>query len=376
MRRRLSRAIPVALDVDWTVCITGMQRGDAVKTRLSYRDLRLFLAIASTLAVSGASVPAHGPRTPAASSTGDSGEARRESQGLDVVAVSQSADTLALSAHSSSTAVVVAETAADGNETQVETAVGAGMVVVGDGEAEADAHADAELEAAADRTMTHATMHDESLSGSLLDDLLLAELIRVAPSPHLPPSPVPRISMIESLSFTASTPGLCLCVIDDCQGRDLPLLEASITDTRVTHKVNGSGPLDLQGRTAVSLRVSVESYNTALSGWEPLLEPWRVDATRVTRCGRRDWTVHAEHPLEFTLTPVCLASLLATSRRWQTDFEQATALTRRDLFVPYVMHNISGCPLRFWCCIGSQQLPEQRVIDPGQSLVSHAHIYY
>ena len=60
---------------------------------------------------------------------------------------------------------------------------------------------------------------------------------------------------------------ICVCVIDDCRDSDVPLLELSLSQLALEQEVDGGG-------TARCILAS-DYYNRVLSGWEPVIEPWR-----------------------------------------------------------------------------------------------------
>lgn len=69
-------------------------------------------------------------------------------------------------------------------------------------------------------------------------------------------------------NFKVETDSVCLCIIDDCQDADVPLLEFLLT--RLELKA------DLEKKSGLSTStLSVHYYNRLLSGWEPFIEPWR-----------------------------------------------------------------------------------------------------
>lgn len=61
---------------------------------------------------------------------------------------------------------------------------------------------------------------------------------------------------------------LNVCIIDDCQDSDVPLLELSLAHLFFKKDIH------LHSGEALCL-FSLDYYNRFLSGWEPFLEPWR-----------------------------------------------------------------------------------------------------
>lgn len=64
---------------------------------------------------------------------------------------------------------------------------------------------------------------------------------------------------------------LCLCIIDDCMDADVPLLEINLRETYISQE------LDLAYSGESKFFFSTGYYNRALSGWEPIIEPWRCN---------------------------------------------------------------------------------------------------
>ncbi len=68
--------------------------------------------------------------------------------------------------------------------------------------------------------------------------------------------------------FQVKTDSFNVCIIDDCQDSDVPLLELSLV-----HLFFKKDIPTLSGEA--SCLFSVDYYNRLLSGWEPFVEPWR-----------------------------------------------------------------------------------------------------
>lgn len=69
---------------------------------------------------------------------------------------------------------------------------------------------------------------------------------------------------------------IIFCIIDDCGDVDVPLLELSLDHLRLRQSVGlrgADGQADSNG--SLECRISNDYYNRVLSGWEPVIEPWR-----------------------------------------------------------------------------------------------------
>jgi hypothetical protein len=120
--------------------------------------------------------------------------------------------------------------------------------------------------------------------------------------------------------FVIVSSAVALCIIDDCQGRDVPLMEMKghnlMLQARLftlpdftEFKVEGSG--DIQ----------VDYYNTALSVWEPLLERFFATLNGTYKSESTDNApkfeidLFADDRLEFTVTPSLARNFLSAARR-------------------------------------------------------------
>lgn len=75
---------------------------------------------------------------------------------------------------------------------------------------------------------------------------------------------------------------ISICIIDDCGDSDVPLLELCFSDIQLYQllpelNLNEPDPLHPQGSLHCTL--ASDYYNRVLSGWEPVLEPWKYGFT-------------------------------------------------------------------------------------------------
>lgn len=188
-----------------------------------------------------------------------------------------------------------------------------------------------------------------------------------------------RAGVVDSMSASLLSGGVCLCIIDDCEGRDLPLVEIKVSNLDFSYR-HGDGPSPQAARLQGQL--SCDYYNAALTCWEPFFEPWRVQVALTTQiissvpprnaAVRQLWTVTAPARLEMNITPALVSSLSTTYVSWQADFSLHQPLVERDRFVPYRLLNATGCPLVFWTLVrASKSGPEFRSegidLDPDQA---------
>ncbi|XP_070561460.1 LOW QUALITY PROTEIN: intermembrane lipid transfer protein VPS13D-like [Ptychodera flava] len=144
---------------------------------------------------------------------------------------------------------------------------------------------------------------------------------------------------------------VCICLIDDCKDCDVPLAELSLNNPYFLQRLHD----DREGHAHFSL--SGEYYNRNFSGWEPFLEPWRCnlkwkEQPSVENSPRR-LVVHidAQECLDFNLTSSLMELYSNTKKQWTEDYYNMTSLSseqkRRQPFVPYALRNHTGCKLEF-----------------------------
>ncbi|CAH0718677.1 unnamed protein product, partial [Brenthis ino] len=194
-----------------------------------------------------------------------------------------------------------------------------------------------------------------------------------------------------------------LCVIDDCLDSDVPLLEVALNELQVEQDLRnveesfedpllvstpsgGVGPLAIlgsanteaggdggRGEEAVGAgggclraQLSVDYYNRILSGWEPVIEPWRFSAlwehtlsSGLARA-RVQLDVRSADTLDTNLTSALVDLVRLVRTNWTADYyapqpassEQSpkgspAGHRRRSPFVPYALRNLTGHRLWF-----------------------------
>lgn len=69
-----------------------------------------------------------------------------------------------------------------------------------------------------------------------------------------------------------------ICIIDDCGDADVPLLEVSLAQLSLKQSMKSS-EYNLEGNSgrhgALECFFASDYYNRVLSGWEPIIEPWK-----------------------------------------------------------------------------------------------------
>ncbi|XP_041977291.1 vacuolar protein sorting-associated protein 13D [Aricia agestis] len=229
----------------------------------------------------------------------------------------------------------------------------------------------------------------------------LARWARDAPTQvRPPPEPTSRSLRLVQVSAECVT----LCVIDDCLDSDVPLLEVTLADLHLDQDLRkaeesfedpllvstpsgGGGALpgvEVARRGAGGGRVrgvlSVDYYNRALSGWEPVVEPWRADAwweytlcSSLTRA-RLQLELSSADLLNINITSALVDLLALVRTNWTADYYAPQAPRgspkgspaghrRRSPFVPYALHNLTG--QRLWFTTLTTAVDEVR--DSGET---------
>lgn len=70
---------------------------------------------------------------------------------------------------------------------------------------------------------------------------------------------------------------ISLCIIDDCGDADVPLLELSLSEMSLLQSliVDNLNGFEEEKRGALECVLTSDYYNRFLSGWEPIIEPWK-----------------------------------------------------------------------------------------------------
>lgn len=79
-----------------------------------------------------------------------------------------------------------------------------------------------------------------------------------------------------NILFQVKANCISICIIDDCGDSDVPLLEVSLSDLelrQVIPKLDVNNPAPSCAYLHCSLAGNY--YNRVLSGWEPIIEPWK-----------------------------------------------------------------------------------------------------
>lgn len=193
---------------------------------------------------------------------------------------------------------------------------------------------------------------------------------------------------------------ISICVIDDCKDADVPLLELSVTGLDLRQELTGSDVVlrnEIGGFKAGNLKGSFSSdyYNRALSGWEPLIEPWNCEANwsyslgqNGTQSNRLHLTINSEDQLKLNITSTIVELYQLVHENWTQDYYNSnmnnkmiaspTGIRRRTPFIPFALKNETGLKLWFTTLVSSPGgVPRTEVlthaetkwnsVEPGQT---------
>ncbi|CAH0702102.1 unnamed protein product [Spodoptera exigua] len=225
--------------------------------------------------------------------------------------------------------------------------------------------------------------------------------LRAQPPQAPPPQPKPSTSIWPLKAVQVAADCITLCVIDDCLDSDVPLLEVSLSDLHVDQdlrKIEESfedpmlvstpagpgGAIVARGSGAgggrLAALLTVDYYNRTLSGWEPVVEPWRFETsweytlTSELSLGRVQVEVASTEVLNTNVTSSLIELAELVRANWTADYyaPQSSATQeqspkgspsghrRRSPFVPYALRNHTGHRLLFTTLVTtSDELREQ-----------------
>ncbi|XP_022090239.1 vacuolar protein sorting-associated protein 13D-like isoform X2 [Acanthaster planci] len=157
---------------------------------------------------------------------------------------------------------------------------------------------------------------------------------------------------LEIAGIEVRAGSVSICLIDDCKDSDVPLIEVMLQNLHVFQKM-----LPNRQGTASGTLLG-DYYNRSLSGWEPFIEPWKLNVEWL----QQDET--AEYPekvfvqckvndrLDLNLTSALMNLYSNTKKNWTEDYyktgtKEGLPARHRSPFVPYALRNLTGCNLWF-----------------------------
>ncbi|XP_058818048.1 intermembrane lipid transfer protein Vps13D isoform X2 [Topomyia yanbarensis] len=200
---------------------------------------------------------------------------------------------------------------------------------------------------------------------------------------------------IEAIELKAAC--ISICVIDDCRDADVPFVELSLSKLDLRQELgqctmiaNGSEQDPTNAIEAFSTTFSgfkagrmtgvfaSDYYNRALSGWEPLIEPWKAEAqwgyslgqTGASR-NRLNLKIESNDTLRLNITSTSIDLYQLVKENWTQDYYNSTNLAckspvnyrRRTPFVPFAIKNDTGVKLWYTTIVSTETSRSSTVTD-------------
>ncbi|XP_039449054.1 intermembrane lipid transfer protein Vps13D isoform X2 [Culex pipiens pallens] len=213
---------------------------------------------------------------------------------------------------------------------------------------------------------------------------------------------------IEAIELKA--PCISICVIDDCRDADVPFVELSLSKLDLRQEMGQCTAVfthgnEQEGSTAVEAFSTTfagfkagrmtgvfasDYYNRSLSGWEPMIEPWKVEAqwgyslgqTGASR-NRLNLKIESNDTLRLNITSTLIDLYQMVKANWVQDYYNSSVnaankspvnYRRRTPFVPFAIKNDTGVRLWYITMVSSDTLrssaltvPDTQwtMVDPG-----------
>ncbi|KAI6181931.1 hypothetical protein M3Y98_00882500 [Aphelenchoides besseyi] len=149
----------------------------------------------------------------------------------------------------------------------------------------------------------------------------------------------PSAINIRAVEFKA--PNLSVWLLDDSQGVALPLARLVLKQLNANYHV--------ADRMDSNFQFSVDYFNQRLFGWEPLVEPWRIDSF----LWQQTSSTTVDCPLDLNVTPTFVQQVKHFAAKWTTikrDLEsdlRSSCVRQRSDHLPYLIRNETGSSLLF-----------------------------
>ncbi|XP_028393538.1 vacuolar protein sorting-associated protein 13D-like [Dendronephthya gigantea] len=202
-------------------------------------------------------------------------------------------------------------------------------------------------------------------------------LLNATPS-TAPVKPAGAENKSKLSGFQIRANSVCVCLIDDCGDNDVPLTELLLQHLYFWYELHGVSDSSAQ------CTLTAEYYNRSVSGWEPLVEPWKCQVhwqkqrRTVNSPENLLVKVDAADRLDLNITSSLISMIQTTLKNWSDDYYGPAFLdpssNKRDAgpqqddaqsesnssdvptlghfrkrapFVPFLLQNQTGCSLHF-----------------------------
>lgn len=171
-----------------------------------------------------------------------------------------------------------------------------------------------------------------------------------------------KISAIEVKANCIS-----ICIIDDCGDSDVPLLELSFSELNLLQllpEINLNDPINSEG--SLECILASDYYNRVLSGWEPIIEPWRCKLgwnkglSSTLQRNRLNVKLQSRDILNVNITSTLTELYSQVKENWTMDYYNvketekcqnktlsSPGFRRRSPFIPFALKNETGSTLYF-----------------------------
>lgn len=153
---------------------------------------------------------------------------------------------------------------------------------------------------------------------------------------------------------------ICLCIIDDCRDADVPVIELNLFDLMFIQKFLSSS----EGYG--NFGFSADYYNRALSGWEPVMEPWKCSIKwkhqpiQSKSSTKLMFNIASNDAINLNITSSLIELFNTVKKNWTeeywninnrskdaVDMNSPGCYRRRSPFMPFALKNDAGCKLWF-----------------------------
>lgn len=141
---------------------------------------------------------------------------------------------------------------------------------------------------------------------------------------------------------------LCFWFLDDSQGVALPVLRFVLSNIHMEHIVDE--------HITSKLQIGIDYFNQRVFGWEPFIEPWKIEEWTVRwKKNHLNMVLHPdpESPLDFNVTHTLVQQAKQFHSKWASiktnldrDFRNLCIRSRAD-HLPYLLRNEAGSDLLF-----------------------------
>uniref|UniRef100_A0A1B0D2C6 Uncharacterized protein n=1 Tax=Phlebotomus papatasi TaxID=29031 RepID=A0A1B0D2C6_PHLPP len=201
---------------------------------------------------------------------------------------------------------------------------------------------------------------------------------------------VPSRGPLEIQAVEIRATCISICVIDDCKDADVPLLELSLSHLDLRQELGSSFSVSENlGFRAGHLKgvFASDYYNRRLSGWEPIIEPWKCQGEWSyslgqigTQRNRLHLQIISEDMLKFNITNTIIDLYQVVRDNWTQDYYEGSTGNvrgsdkspsghrRRTPFVPFALKNDTGMTLWFTTLVSSPDgVPRRELLTKSET---------